>query len=310
MSPSPIVIAHRGASGYLPEHTLAAKVLAYGQGADFLEQDVVATRDGELVVLHDIFLDEISDVRKRYPDRARQDGHHYVIDFDLAELRQLSLCERRRPGASEPFFPGRFGHWDRPFRVVTLAEEIELIQNLNRTTGRNVGIYAEVKEPAWHRKHDVDLSARLLELLQRFDYRAATSAAYVQCFDAGELRRLRNMCTLKLVQLVDANTMDSLDGPALDAIREYADALAPPYRKLMVGTWQGAELRPSPAAEAIRQAGLLLHPYTFRRDQPRSTGQEFERLLAFFYRVLRVDGVFCDHPDVALRVRARVVSQA
>src|SRR5688572_24954616 len=95
----PFVIAHRGASGYLPEHTLAAKALAYGLGADYLEQDVVATRDGRLVVLHDLHLDDISDVARRFPGRQRADGRHYVVDFDLSELETLRVFERRTPGS-------------------------------------------------------------------------------------------------------------------------------------------------------------------------------------------------------------------
>jgi glycerophosphoryl diester phosphodiesterase len=90
MSAAPIVIAHRGASGYLPEHTLEAKALAYGLGADYLEQDVVATRDAQLVVLHDLHLDDVTDVASRFPGRQRADGRHYAIDFDLAELQQLA----------------------------------------------------------------------------------------------------------------------------------------------------------------------------------------------------------------------------
>ena len=90
----PAVIAHRGASGYLPEHTLPAKAMAYAMHADFLEQDVVATRDDALVVLHDIHLDRVTDVATRFPGRARDDGRYYVRDFDLAEIRALAVTER------------------------------------------------------------------------------------------------------------------------------------------------------------------------------------------------------------------------
>ena len=103
----PFVIAHRGASGYLPEHTREAKVLAYGQGADYLEQDVVATSDGRLVVLHDICLDEVTNVAQRFPGRHRADGRYYVIDFTLDELKTLMLVERRRIDTGERVFPGR-----------------------------------------------------------------------------------------------------------------------------------------------------------------------------------------------------------
>ena len=108
MKPPPIVIAHRGASGYLPEHTLVAKALAHGLGADYLEQDVVATRDGQLVVLHDLYLDDVTDVAAKFPGRQRTDGRHYVIDFDLAELKTLTIFERRAPGALTAKYPARF----------------------------------------------------------------------------------------------------------------------------------------------------------------------------------------------------------
>jgi glycerophosphoryl diester phosphodiesterase len=94
----PLVIAHRGASGHLPEHTLAAKVLAYAHGADYIEQDVVMTRDGALVVLHDLTLDRVTDVAQQFPGRARADGRYYVIDFTLAELRSLQVSEPALPG--------------------------------------------------------------------------------------------------------------------------------------------------------------------------------------------------------------------
>src|SRR6185503_3100921 len=108
MKPPPIVIAHRGASGYLPEHTLVAKALAHGLGADYLEQDVVATRDGKLVVLHDLYLDDVSDVAERFRGRQRDDGLHYVIDFDLTELKTLTVFERRAPGSAAAKYPARF----------------------------------------------------------------------------------------------------------------------------------------------------------------------------------------------------------
>ena len=104
---APVIIAHRGASGYLPEHTLPAKALAYAMGADFLEQDVVATRDDQLVVMHDIYLDRVTDVATRYPDRIRADRRFYVRDFDLGELKQLDVWERANADGSA-VYPGRF----------------------------------------------------------------------------------------------------------------------------------------------------------------------------------------------------------
>ena len=139
MTEHPIVIAHRGASGYLPEHTLGAKTLAYGLGADYLEQDVVATRDSELVVLHDLTLNDVTDVAQRFPDRTRNDGLHYVVDFTLAELKQLTLFERRIAGRDAPKYPGRFPAGVGAGSIATLEEELRLIQGLNRSTGSAAG---------------------------------------------------------------------------------------------------------------------------------------------------------------------------
>ncbi len=111
-----LVIAHRGASGYLPEHTLEAKALAYGMGADYLEQDVVATRDDELVVIHDIHLDRVSNVAEKFPRRKRDDGRYYVRDFDLAEIRTLRAWERRNDDGISPVFRSAFRQGRAPFK--------------------------------------------------------------------------------------------------------------------------------------------------------------------------------------------------
>jgi glycerophosphoryl diester phosphodiesterase len=161
-----IVIAHRGASGYLPEHTLEGAALAHAMGVDYIEQDVVLTRDDALIVLHDLYLDAVTDVTERFPGRRRDDGRHYVIDFSLAEIRSLRVHERTGPDGA-PAFPGRVTDDQRSFRVPTLDEEIQLIQGLNRTTGRDVGLYVEPKAPAWHRAEGKDLVLAVLHLLAR-----------------------------------------------------------------------------------------------------------------------------------------------
>lgn len=106
-----VVIAHRGASGYLPEHSLPAKAMAYAQGADYLEQDLVMTKDNELVVLHDHYLDRVTDVAERFPDRARKDGRYYAIDFTLPEIKSLKFTEGfdiDKEGKKVQSYPGRF----------------------------------------------------------------------------------------------------------------------------------------------------------------------------------------------------------
>lgn len=304
----PVVIAHRGASGYLPEHTLEAKALAYGLGADFLEQDVVATRDAELVVLHDIYLDDVTDVAHRYPERLR-DGHYYVVDFDLAELRELNVSERRRHGTQEPVYPQRFPQGMMGLRIATLDEELDLVRGLNRSTGRRVGIYPEIKEPAWHARHGIDLAPLLLHKLDDHGYRTAADPVFVQCFDEAELHRVRNVhrSKLNLVQLVgrDAMGAELLTPAGLRRTAAIAQGLGPHYSQLVVPPLDAAPtaVEPSPAVAQAHAAGLLLHPYTFRRDDLPPYAPSLERLLEWFFDRVGVDGVFCDHPDVAVQAR-------
>ncbi|HEX6999061.1 MAG TPA: glycerophosphodiester phosphodiesterase [Gammaproteobacteria bacterium] len=307
-----IVIAHRGASGYLPEHTREAKALAYGQGADYLEQDVVASRDGALVVLHDIQLDYVTDVALRFPERRRSDGHFYAVDFDLAELKTLTLLERRRPDRDEALFPARFPRKPLGFRVVTLEEELELVQGLNRATGRRVGVYPEIKHPRWHAEHGIDLSRRLLETLASFGFRHRDDPVFVQCFDGAEIARLRRELgtELRLVRLVDDPAAEpqlaSPDG--LAALARDVDGLGTPFGALVTDAGGDTVPRASELVGRARQAGLLLHPYTFRRETVPAWAGDLERLLAFFIGRIGVDGVFCDFPDVAVRVRDAVAA--
>jgi glycerophosphoryl diester phosphodiesterase len=302
----PIVIAHRGASGYLPEHTLAAKALAHGLGADYLEQDVVATRDGKLVVLHDLYLDEISDVAQRFPGRQRGDGRHYVIDFDLAELQVLRVVERRTPDGTEAKYSARFPSDTALFGIATLADELRLIQGLNKSMSRTVGIYPEIKEPEWHRAHGIDLAGLLLAELAVFDYRRAADPVFVQCFDAAELVRVRTALgsELKLVQLVGAEPRyrDLLTPAGLQRVATYAYALGPHHSQLATASGdEGPRL--TELATRLRGAGIRLHPYTFRREDVPAYAETLEAWLEFFLVEARVDGLFCDHPDVAVRVR-------
>ena len=151
-----IVIAHRGASGYLPEHTLPAKAMAYAQGADYLEQDLVMTKDDQLVVLHDHYLDRVTDVAERFPDRARKDGRYYAIDFTLAEIRSLKFTEgfEIENGKKVQVYPGRFPMGKSDFRIHTFEEEIEFVQGLNRQKHRYLpGNQSAVVPPSGRKRH-------------------------------------------------------------------------------------------------------------------------------------------------------------
>jgi glycerophosphoryl diester phosphodiesterase len=301
----PIVIAHRGASGYLPEHTLAAKALAYGLGADFLEQDVVATRDHRLVVLHDLHLDDVTDVARRFPGRQRSDGRHYVVDFDLAEIETLTVFERRAPGTTVAKHAARFPAETGVLRIATLEQELQLIRGLNRSMNRSTGIYPEIKDPQWHRRHGIDLARLLLQELHSFGYSQATDPVFVQCFDSAELARVKDDLgsQLRLVQLVGPEPEHAglLTPAGLKQVARYAYGLGPAHAQLAAG--KGDQLHLLPLTQLAHDAGLRLHPYTFRRDELPPYARTLEDLLEFFFMTARVAGVFCDHPDIAVRVR-------
>ena len=310
----PVIIAHRGASGYLPEHTLPAKALAYAMGADFLEQDVVATRDDELVVLHDIHLDRVTDVAERFPGRGRDDGRYYVRDFDLVEIRALKVTERVDADGL-PVYPDRFPAGRGRFRVHTLAEELEFVTGLNRATGGTTGVYPEIKRPAWHREQGIDLSGAMLEVLAAYGYEGPDDPVFVQCFDMEEVRRLRRElgCRMRLVQLVGDNSWgeagtdyDWLSSePGLTELARIADAIGPWVNKLYTPGADGSPPRSTGLVERAHSAGLLVHPYTFRVDDLAPGFGYFGDMVRYFCADLGVDGLFTDFPDKVCELLSR-----
>ena len=308
--PRPLVIAHRGASGYLPEHTLAAKALAYGQGADYLEQDVVLSKDGVPVVFHDPHIDTTTDVAKKFPNRQRADGRFYALDFTIAELKQLNASERFNPKTGKAVFPRRFPVGVGSFQVVTLEEEIQFIQNLNRSTGRNVGIYPELKAPAWHRKEGSDLAAAVLPILRRYGYDAKDSACFVQCFEYAEIKRLRGELGWqgKLVMLLGVKgkgpgetdfTFLQTDA-GLTELAKLVDGIGPPISSVVTGKTT-AERKVTDLAARARKAGLKSHPYTLRADELPKCVSSVDELVKALFDEAKVDGVFTDFPDLVKR---------
>jgi glycerophosphoryl diester phosphodiesterase len=308
--PRPLIIAHRGASGYLPEHTLAAKALAYGQGADFLEQDVVLSKDGVPVIFHDTHIDTTTDVAKKFPGRQRADGRFYAIDFTVAELKQLHVTERFNPKTGKAAFPKRFPVGVGSFQVVTLEEEIQFIQALNRSTGRNVGLYPELKAPAWHRKEGRDLSATVLPLLRKYGYDAKDSACYLQCFEYAEIKRLRGELgwSGKLIMLLggkgkepgetDFTYLQTDDG--LAELAKVVDGIGPPISSYVTGK-SPAERQVTDLAARARKAGLKSHPYTLRADELPKCVTSVDELLSALFTEAKVDGLFTDFPDLCIK---------
>src|ERR1051325_4017469 len=220
-----LIIAHRGASGYLPEHTLACKAVAHAMGADYLEQDIVLSKDGVPVVMHDIQVDTTTDVAKRFPNRARKDGRYYAIDFTLAELKQLKVSERFNSKTGRTDYPNRFPLGQSTFEIPTLEEELQFIQGLNKSTKRDVGIYPEIKQPGWHRQQGQDISKIVLPILARYGYRTKADNFYLQCFDFAEVKRLRSELGFegKLIVLLEKKT----ERAGLQEIAKVADGIGP-----------------------------------------------------------------------------------
>jgi glycerophosphoryl diester phosphodiesterase len=310
----PIVIAHRGASGYLPEHTLVAKAYAHALGTDFLEQDVVLTRDDVPVVFHDLVLEEVTDVERRYPARQRDDGHWYVIDFDYAELRELEVRERAETASGAAVYPGRF-HERLPLRIQSLAEELAFVRGLNAATGRRTGVYTEVKSPAFHRAAGKDPSPVVLGTLAEFGYRTRADAAWLQCFDAAELARIRFELgsALKLVQLVGENDWheaatdyDDLRTPAgLARVAAYADGIGPWIPQIVRWPRPGAAPEFTTLVADAHAAALAVHPYTFRVDQLPAHAPDAAAVHRALFETAGVDGLFSDFCDVTLAFLGR-----
>ncbi|MCA9199064.1 MAG: glycerophosphodiester phosphodiesterase [Planctomycetales bacterium] len=298
----PIVIAHRGASGYLPEHTLAAKALAFGQRADFLEQDVVITQDNQPIVLHDIHLDTVTDVVQRFPNRKRSDGRFYAIDFTLAEIQSLAVHERIDLKTGKAVFPHRFPTTPTSLRIPTLGEEIEFIQGLNRSSGRDVGIYPEIKAPAWHRREGKDATAIVLRTLEQYGYQDRTSNAYLQCFDFDECKRIRFelKSPLKLVQLLSHDDIDlSQTENQLKQIAAYADGIGPPLS--LLAHLKDKTVTITNLVESANTCGLVVHPYTIRQDALPDFANDLQHLHEIVFRQAGAHGAFSDFPDLTVQ---------
>ena len=286
---SPIVIAHRGASAHRPEHTLAAYELAIELGADFIEPDVVSTRDGRLVARHENEISGTTDVASRPEFAGRRtvkevDGRAkegwFTEDFTLAELRTLRARERL-PELRGTAFDGRFG-----------IPELDEVIALAARTG--VGVYPETKHPTYFAGLGLALEPPLLAALEGFG-----GPVFIQSFEAGNLRALRELTDHPLVRLTAGAAPDVAE------IAAYADAIGPHKDQVIPRGEDGALGEPTALVEDAHDAGLLVHPWTFR-PEPQflpaglDGGAELDRFLA-----LGVDGVFADDPGAAVAARSR-----
>ena len=298
-----VIVAHRGASGYLPEHSLESTTLAYAQGPDFIEQDVVITKDNVPVVLHDIHLETVSNVEVFFPTRHRSDGRYYVRDFTLSELKTLALHERADSDGKQ-VFKARYSGTKAHFTIATLYEHFELISELNREFGQHIGVYPEVKSPAFHLNEGVDASKIVIDALLEYGFGGDSGNSFLQCFDFTEIKRIRSELDYKgkIVMLIGENSWKE-SGTDYDWLRseegmrvvaQYADGVGPWLGHVLDGkAMKQGEIKPASWLTHVYANNLTIHPYTYRHDAL-PAGMTGEALLQTLKKVVKADGVFTD----------------
>lgn len=314
----PIIIGHRGASGYRPEHTLAAYELAIELGADYIEPDLVASKDGVLIARHENEISETTDVANHTEFAQRQttkiiDGETktgwFTEDFTLAELKTLRAKERI------PQVRSQNTNYDGLFEIPTLQEIINLAKAKSIAVGRTIGIYPETKHPSYFQSIGLSLEEPLLASLQANGYEGANAPVFIQSFEVSNLKYLATKTDLPLVQLLnnigkpydfivngDARTYaDLVTASGLQEIAEYAKAIGIHKNLILPRDSNGKLLSPTSLVTDAHAASLLVHAWTFRNedlflplDFQGNPQQEYELFFS-----LGVDGVFSDFPDTA-----------
>jgi glycerophosphoryl diester phosphodiesterase len=330
--PQPIVIAHRGASGYAPEHTLTSYFIAIEQGADYIEPDLVMTRDGVLVARHENEIGGTTDVaaRRQFADRRTTkvvDGVSitgwFTEDFLLAELKTLRTRERipeLRPGNTR---------LDGRLEIPTLEEILALVRGVEerrRVRARQLGlaapgttgVYPETKHPSYFAALGLAMEQPLVAMLERYGYRGADGRAFLQSFETGNLQLLHQLTRLPLVQLIEAAGApydlvasgdrrayaDLLTRQGLEEIATYATCIGPSKSLIMPRDRDGKLGRPTSLVADAHAAGLGVHPWTFRAESaflPSGMGME-EELRQFLGT--GIDGFFTDQADIGVRAVA------
>ena len=296
----PIIIGHRGASGHRPEHTLASYRLAAEMGADFIEPDLVSTKDGVLIARHENEIGGTTDVAERFPDRKTTktvDGQQitgwFTEDFTLPEIKTLKAKER---------LASRSHAYDGQFPVATFDEVIDLAQQLGRELGRPIGIYPETKHPTYFRGIGLPLEEKLLASLTAHGWNRRDSPVFIQSFEDGNLRALRKKTTVRLIQLVGYPA--TLDEAKLKDIASYADGIGVEKRLVVPVAADGALQPATDLVTRAHAAKLLVHVWTLRIDKEFLPAGYHGNADAEFaqFRTLGVDGLFTDFPDIAARV--------
>jgi len=314
----PLVIGHRGNAGYRPEHTIASYELAIEHGADFIEPDVVSTKDRVLIARHENDISATTDVADKFPDRRRTkvvDGvtinGFFTEDFTLAEIKTLRAKER---------LPFRNQGFNGVYEVPTLQEVIDVAKRKSRETGRVIGIYPETKHPTYFRSIGLPLEGRLVEVLEANGYRGPNAPVFIQSFEVQNLKDLNHLTKLRLVQLIDSGTLkpfdfvvtndprtyaDLMTPGGLAEIATYANGIGPNKRNIVPQNADGTLGAPTNLVRDAHRVRLVVHPFTFR-DEPVFLAPDYQndalREYVQFYR-LGVDGLFSDFADRAVFAR-------
>jgi glycerophosphoryl diester phosphodiesterase len=323
----PLVVAHRGSSGYRPEHTLAAYRLAIQQGADYIEPDLVSTRDGALVARHENEIGETTDVASRpefarrrttkLVDNAERSGW-FTEDFTLAELKTLRARERlqqTRPANAD---------FDGQYPLATLDEILDLAAAARTRDGERVGVYLETKHPSYFRSLGLPLEEPMLAALDVYGYGDAAAPVFLQSFETANLRRLAATTCYRLIQLIEVGGgpfdlvvagehrtyADLVTGDGLREISDYAYGVGLPKPVMIPRDAAGRLLEPTPVIANAHRCGLQVHGWTFRRENfflplqyrrgtdPNGTGDLLGEIDAFL--AAGMDGIFVDNPDLVV----------
>lgn len=313
-SKGPLVIGHRGASGELPEHTLAAYARAIEQGADYIEPDLVVTRDGHLVARHENEIGETTDVAERFPERKRTqliDGQSmtgwFIEDFSLAEVKQLKARQR---------LSFRDQSHNSHFAVPTLDEIAVLLRETQAKTGRQIGLYLETKHPSHFQRLGLPIEPRLLRFLRTQNLDRPDAPVFIQSFEMGNLQWLNRHVEVPLLQLIEdvgqpadqlgtgISYASMLTTQGLAQVKTYADGIGP-YKRLIVPEHAGKLQPPTDLIQRAHAAGLKVHPWTFRSDTEYLAADYGGQTEAEYHQFfdLGVDGVFSDFPGHAFQAR-------
>ncbi len=318
-----LIIAHRGASGERPEHTLAAYERAIDQGADYIEPDLVVTKDGVLVSRHENEISGTTDVesREEFEDRRRSktiDGQltagWFVEDFTLAELRTLRAKERL------PYIRPENARYNGLYQVPTFEEIVELVKAKEAELGKRIGLYPELKHPNFLLQDEgIDSVDLLVQALKKAGYTKASDPIFIQCFEVGPLQRLDQLTDVRLVQLIHPEHESPADEPSmryaematptgLAEIAKYADGVGPHYSFVLNDDGSA-----KPFVADAHALDLKVHPWTLRsentfmppalrtNDNPRGVGAL--PVLMGLLVAADVDGIFTDHTAAAVMLR-------